>query len=253
MMDFGLKGKKALVTGGSTGIGFAIAQALVEEGASVIVSSREEENLKRAVSELRNAGGEAIALRMDVTNERSIREALLEIEKEHAIDILVNNVGGPAPGNALDVSLASWDQGYNSLFRSVIILSQSLLPGMRQREWGRVLNITSTSAKEIIPALAVSSSFRAGLSAWTKGVARDVGRSGVLINNLLPGPTKTARLQELEHKSPAFYNSMQSESGVGRIADPMEIARVAVFLLSAANTFLTGTDVLVDGAITKAV
>ena len=122
---------------------------------------------------------------------------------------------------------------------------------MQKRKWGRILTVTSTSAREWIPKLPVSGFFRAGLSSYAKSLAKDVGRQGVLINNLLPGPTNTARLEELKKKSPAFFNSMAEETALGRIAEPEEIARVAVFLCSAANTYVTGTDVLVDGGYTR--
>src|ERR1700743_885855 len=112
---------------------------------------------------------------------------------------------------------------------------------MREKHWGRILTVTSTSARELIPKLPVSSTFRAGVTAFTKELAKTVGRDGILVNNLLPGPTRTARLQELEHKSPEFYKSMSAESALGRVGEPEEIGRVGAFLCSAANSFITGT------------
>lgn len=246
-MDLGLKGRRALVTGGTAGIGFAIAKCLADEGTSVVVVSRDEAKVSEAISRLRNSTGKV----MDLLDEGSIRRGVELILGEGPIDILVNNVGGPAAGNLSDLKLSDWDKGYHSLLRSVVLLGELVLPGMRSRKWGRVLTVTSTSAKELISKLPISATFRAGLTAWSKAMAKECGRSGILVNNLLPGPTRTERLQDLEKKSPEFYRSMETESALGRVADPEEIGRVAAFLCSSANTYLTGTDVLVDGGFTK--
>ncbi len=116
-----------------------------------------------------------------------------------------------------------------------------------------MLTVTSSAAKELIPNLPVSSTFRAGLGAFCKAVSKELGPHGILINNLLPGPTNTERLKELALSSPEFFNSMKTKSALGRIANPEEIARVAAFLCSGANTFITGTDILVDGGYTSAI
>ncbi len=247
-MDLGLKGKTALVTGGSSGIGFAIAKLLHDEGASVTLVSRSQEKLEKASREI----GGAKFFAVDLKSEAEIRKMVSEVLKSSSVDILVNNSGGPASGTPMEIPLASWDDGYHSLLRSVLLLTQLLTPGMRQRKWGRVLTITSTSSREIIPLLPVSSTFRAGLTALTKEISKEVGRDGVLINNILPGPTNTERLQELAVKSPDFYQGMVEASALGRIAAPEEIARVAVFLCSSANSYITGTDILADGGITRA-
>lgn len=246
-MDFGLKDKRALVLGGTSGLGLAIAKCLKAEGARIVVASRQIARVKAIAAEL---SGEGVAL--DITQEQSLREGIERIMGGGEVDIVVNNVGGPAAGNPTEIKLEDWDRGYAALLRSLIITSQLLVPAMRRRGWGRILNITSTSAKEIIPKLPISSTFRAGITAWTKEMAKELGRSGILVNNLLPGPTNTDRLKDLEKKSPVFYRSMSEESALGRIAEPEEIGRVAAFLCSQANTFITGTDILVDGGYTKA-
>jgi 3-oxoacyl-[acyl-carrier protein] reductase len=253
-MDLGLKNKTAFITGGSSGIGYAIAESFVEEGANVIIASRDYSNVESAVKRLKrkNPTVKVIGKELDLSDEKKIRKVVTDIQKLGTIDILINNVGGPATGTTLDISLEGWDKGYQSLLRSVITLSQLLMPGMKKKKWGRILTITSTSAVELIPKLPVSATFRAGLTAYAKSLAKDVGRSGILVNNLLPGPTGTARLEELKKKSPAFFESMAQETAVGRVAQPQEIARIAVFLCSSANTYVTGTDILADGGYTKA-
>ncbi len=253
-MDLGLKNKTAFITGGSSGIGYAIAEAFVEEGANVIIASRDYSKVEAAVKKLKrkNPTVKIIGKELDLTDEKKIRKVVADIQKLGSIDILINNVGGPAAGAVLDITLEGWDKGYYSLLRSVILLAQLLLPGMKKKKWGRVLTITSTSAVELIPKLPVSATFRAGLTAYAKGLAKEVGRMGILVNNLLPGPTGTTRLEELKKKSPAFFESMAQETAVGRIAEPEEIARIAVFLCSNANSYVTGTDILADGGYTKA-
>lgn len=245
-MDLGLKGKKALVTGGSTGLGFAVAQQLVAEGATVCISSRNEDKLAVAQKEL---GGDTQTLVMDLGDPKAIEQ---QIQSLGPVDILVNNTGGPAAGDPLEIDLEAWDQGYQSLLRSVIQLCRLLAPGMEKNQWGRILTITSSSAKEIIPRLPVSSTFRSGLTGWTKELAKAVGRKGILVNNLLPGPVGTARLDELKTKSPDFYKSMTTTSALGRVGRPEEVGKVAAFLCSDANGYITGTNILVDGGYTAA-
>jgi 3-oxoacyl-[acyl-carrier protein] reductase len=247
-VDFGLKDKRALVLGGSDGLGFAIAKCLSDEGAFLILGSRNAEKLKAAAGKLK--GAETIVV--DTTKPESLKSALEGLVARGEIDILVNNTGGPAAGDPLKISLEDWDRGYNSLLKSVIVASQVVVPGMAKKNWGRILTVTSTSAREIIPKLPVSSTFRSGLTGFTKELAKSVGRSGILVNNLLPGPTGTARLEELKTKSPDFYRTMAEKSALGRVGQPEEIGRVAAFLCSGANTFVTGTDVLVDGGFTSA-
>jgi len=250
-MDLGIKGKVALVTGGSSGIGFGIAQCLAEEGCQVIISSRDEQHIHAAIERLKERNSEAVVdgKAMDLLDEKQIRKTLSEISK---IDILVNNVGGPAAGNSLEISLQDWDRGYASLLRSVILLCQLVVPKMKERKWGRILTITSTSAKELIANLPVSGTFRAGLTSWTKSLAKEVGEWGILANNLLPGLTNTARLSELMHRDPEYFERKKSQLAVRRIAEPEEIGKIAIFLCSSANTYITGTDILADGGYTSA-
>lgn len=253
-MDLGLKGKRALIVGGSTGLGFAIATSLLEEGADVVLGSRSLDKLNAAADKLRamHLPGKVEVVALDLNDQAGLKTAAEALVKRTAIDILVNNGGGPAAGDPLKISLEDWDKGYFTLVRSVILLSQIVVPEMANRKWGRILNVTSTAAKEIIPKLPVSSTFRSGLTGFTKELAKSVGRSGILVNNLLPGPTRTARLEELKVKSPEFYESMSRLSALGRVGEPEEIGRAAAFLCSNANTFITGTDVLVDGGFTSA-
>ena len=254
-MDLQIKGKTALVTGGSQGIGFAIARELAREGVTVFIASRNEAHIEKAVSQLRQelALAQIEGILLDLSSEDQIRSCVKGLCSKHEVDILINNVGGPAAGKALDLTPEQWDAGYRSLLRSVILLIQLVSPQMKDKRWGRILTVTSTAAKELIPGLPISSTFRAGLSAFCKTVAKELGAWGILVNNLLPGPTNTARLKELSHTNPDFFNSMLSTSALGRIAEPEEMGKIAAFLCSGANTYITGTDILADGGYTRAI
>lgn len=244
-MDFGIRGKRAWITGGSQGLGLAIAKSLHAEGAEVIISSRSEQKLKEAQKEI----GKAEILPVDMLSEKSIAAA---ISKVGPVDILIINTGGPAAGMALDIKLTDWDLGYQALLRSTFQLTHAVVPSMKSKKWGRILAITSTSAKELIPKLPVSGVFRAGLTAWMKSLAKEVGRDNILVNNLLPGPTNTDRLAHLAEESPDFYKSMEERSALGRLGAPEEIGDIAAFLCSDRNRFITGTDILADGGSTNA-
>ncbi len=248
-MELGIRGKRALVTGGSSGIGFAIASELAAEGAHVVLASRDETKLRAAEALIKKAGGSAEWVALDMGSENSLREAWIKIGYA---DILVLNGGGPATGLPSEIALENWDRGYQSLIRSTLILTQLATPAMKKNGWGRIVSITSTSAREVIPRLPISSTFRAGLTALTKELARELGKYSILVNNLLPGPVNTDRLKHLATDSPQFFEAMARETARGKIAEPVEIARVALFLLSNANTFVTGTDILADGGYTKA-
>ncbi|MBI1860660.1 MAG: SDR family oxidoreductase [Deltaproteobacteria bacterium] len=248
-MDLKLKGKRALVTGGSRGIGLEIARLLAEEGCSVVIASRTEEKLKAAAAQVK--GAQTLAL--DLSDEKSIRQGVIGLLNVGSIDIVIVNSGGPPPGFIKDLTLEQWDFGYRIILRSLVILSELCLPLMKSHKWGRILSITSTSAVQIIPNLPISGTFRSGLSAFVKHAAKEVGVDGILINNLLPGPTATDRLKELSERSPETVDKMVKESALKRIAEPAEIARVAAFLVSGANTYMTGCDVLVDGGSTTSV
>jgi 3-oxoacyl-[acyl-carrier protein] reductase len=234
-------------------LGLAIARALLAEGAEVTISSRNADNIATAVAALKRdfSGAKVRAVAIDLGQESSVRAAFSH-GAAGEVDILVNSGGGPASGDALDLPLKAWDEGYQTLIRSLVVLSQLVVPGMKQRQWGRILVITSTSAAQYLPGLPISGVFRAGITSWTKAMAKTLGKDGILVNNLLPGPTRTARLEELKVKNRAFFDAMEHRSALGRIGEPDEIGRIGAFLCSAANSYITGTDILADGGATVA-
>jgi len=252
-MDLGIKDKHALVCGGSSGIGFAIAETLVREGANVTISSRDYDRLHMATNHLKRIDPtrQIEMKQMDLNHEGKTQKAIEEVLAHGPIDILVNNVGGPKSGRISELGLEDWDRGYTTLIRSVLILSKACIPPMEKRGWGRILNLSSTTAFEIIPSLPISGVFRAGLVSLVKSLSKEVGKSGVLVNNLLPGPTATDRLKELDEKNPNMTHQMKAESALGRFARPEEIAKIATFLISDANGYITGASVLADGGYTR--
>ncbi len=256
-METKLEGKRAWIIGGTAGIGFAVAENLLQEGASVVLSSRDRRNVDAAVKLLVPQWGESRVggVVVDTENEASLREAFQVASRGGPIQILLNNTGGPATGAPLSVPLEEWDRGYKTLLRSAILTAQLVVPAMKERGWGRILTITSTSARESIPGLPVSAVFRTALTAWAKELAREVGQYGILVNNLLPGPTATARLAHLAEAhgatAAASIEKLQKESPLRRAATPDEIGRLAAFLLSEANGYVTGTDILADGGATR--
>lgn len=238
-----------LVTGGSEGIGLATAQLFSLEGCQVIVASRSKKKVDAAAKTIPGC----LPFCLDIADEKILRESLTRLVTTRPIDILVMNSGGPPAGMLGALTLDDWDLGYRLIIRSLVVAMECVLPSMRLGRWGRVLSISSTSARQIIGNLPLSGTFRAGLSAWVKHAAKEYGRDGILVNNILPGPTHTARLEHLKETHPTVVETMKKESALGRFAEADEIARVAVFLCSGANTYMTGTDVLVDGGFTNAV
>lgn len=252
-----LEGKRAWILGGSAGIGYAVAENLLSEGAAVVLTSRDENNVTKAVQRLAERFGHdrVQGAPADTADEGSLRAAFAKASQQGAVQILLNNTGGPATGSPLSLSLEDWDRGYRNLLRSVILTAQLVVPAMRERGWGRILTVTSTSARETIPGLPVSAVFRTALTAWAKELAREVGSYGILVNNLLPGPTATERLAQLAAAhgaaAAASVERLQKETALKRAATPDEIGRLAAFLLSGANGYVTGTDILADGGATR--
>ena len=193
-MDFGIQGKRAVVFGASSGLGYAAAKALKDEGARVVISARPSERLQKAADDL----GAELALGADLMNPAAGREVVERaIEVLGGVDILMTNAGGPPKGNFDQLSSTQWKQGFQSLFIASQEAIQAALPGMKERNWGRVLLLTSAAAKEPISPLTISNSLRAGLLGMTNSLSREVAQNGVTVNAILPGFTKTERLAEL--------------------------------------------------------
>lgn len=243
-MDLGIKGRVALVQGASSGLGRAIAKALVDEGVRVVICSRDAAKLEKAREEI----GAELALARDL-GEPGVALALSrEVEaKLGACDILVHNTGGPPKVLFGDVSTSQWQNGFDGLWMSAVDSIQGVLPGMKARGWGRILLVTSVAAREPLPGLTISNGFRAGLLGLAKSLSNEVAAQGITVNCLLPGYTDTERLRDLK----VSYDAIGAMVPAGRVGKPEEFAALAAFLASERAAYITGQAVACDGGWTK--
>jgi 3-oxoacyl-[acyl-carrier protein] reductase len=245
-MDLGISGKVALVTGASKGLGLGVAAALAKEGATVAISSRSPERTEAAAKSI---GARAFV--HDASDVDGAPELVHRVGDELGpIDILVCNSGGPPAGaDALGFTQDQWRDAYNLLLLGAIALVEAAMPAMRQREWGRILSLSSSVVREPSPVLVLSAAHRAGLLAALKTIARQVAADGVTVNTLMPGVIATDRARELGADGPQALAQMP----MGRLGTVEEFSAAAAFLCSAAASYITGTTLLVDGGSSRSV
>jgi 3-oxoacyl-[acyl-carrier protein] reductase len=250
-MDLAIRGKVALVTGASSGLGEACALELAREGVRVAVAARRKEELDRVASRARDAGApDARAFIADLTDSRSIDRLLEEVHDAFgAVDILIANGGGPKAATFTQALPADWDDAYQSLLRCMLQLIQGVLPGMRERKWGRIVALTSTSVKQPIATLALSNIFRTALVSALKTLSAEVAKDGVTVNAIATGRIETARLRSLYGNDDAALAKAGAEVPVGRIAQPDEFAPPAAFLCGEPARYITGQTIAVDGGL----
>ena len=249
-MDLGLAGRVALVTGASKGLGRAIAAGLVAEGARVAVSSSSRERIESAASSLG-----AAPFVHDSTDLDDAPRLVADIESELGpIDVLVCNTGGPPGGSdALGFTREQWQQAYTNLVLGPMALIEAVVPGMRSRGFGRVLNVVSAGAREPIPNLMLSNAHRISMINAFKTLARQVAAEGVTFNSVLPGRIDTDRIIELNGSREAAEAAARAQIPARRLGTVEEFAAVAVFLCSARASYVTGETVVVDGGLTQSV
>jgi 3-oxoacyl-[acyl-carrier protein] reductase len=261
-LDLGLEGKVALVTAASKGLGRAIATELVREGARVVISSRDEENLSQTADEIREETGAEVEYRVaDLTNAEDIEGLIsLAVERFGGIDVLVNNTGGPPAGAFEDIDDESWQVAFEQILLSLIRCVRGVLPLMRERGGGRIVNVASTSVKQPIENLTLSNTFRTGLAGLAKNLSTELAPDGILVNTLGPGRIATARSESMDASQAEsrgvsieeVRGEFEARIPLGRYGTPEEFARVAAFLASPANSYVTGQAILVDGGMVRA-
>ncbi|WP_040609113.1 SDR family oxidoreductase [Pseudooceanicola batsensis] len=252
-MDLGIAGKRALVCASSKGLGRGCAMALAEAGVSLVLNARGADALEATAEEIRSAHDvEVTAVAADITTEDGRAKVL---DAAGTLDILVNNAGGPPPGMWSDWEREDFIQALEANMLTPIALMKTLLPGMIERKWGRVVNITSASVRSPIAQLGLSNSARAGLTGYVAGTARQVARHGVRINNLLPGLHDTDRARSLVEATAKREGISVEEAAqarddanpTGRIGRADEFGATCAFMCSVHAGYMVGQNILLDG------
>ncbi len=248
-MDLGLEGRVALVMGGSKGIGRGIAASLAREGARVAIASRSPENVEKATAEI---SGEVTAFVADTDDLERLERLPAEVEEALGpIDVLITNTGGPPFGAALDHGPDTWTDAYRSLVLAPRVLSEAVLPGMRERGWGRIVNVGSSSTREPIPGLGLSNSHRMAAIGFFKTLAGEVAGEGVTVNTVATGRFATERLADRAGSLEAAEAAAKEQVPAGRLGNPGEYGDLVAFLCSERAGYITGTVVPIDGGMLR--
>ncbi len=261
-MNLGIAGRVALVAASSKGLGRAVAEELAAEGAHLLMCARGEAALADAAASADARGsGDVVGIPADLSDPADVAGLVdAAMARFGRVDILVNNAGGPPPGKFEDHDRAAWKAAVRLNLESAIDLTRAVLPGMKERGWGRILNITSVAAKEPEADLILSNSVRAAVTGFAKSLSNEVAMYGVTVNNVLPGFTRTARLEELAavRAEAAGISTEDVEMlwnariPANRLGDPREFAAVVAFLASERASYVTGVSIAVDGGRTRA-
>ncbi len=259
-MNLSLKNKNALVCGSSAGIGKASAMEMASLGATITLLARNEDKLKTVLGELSTSEGQKHDyLVVDFSDPRALQEVLSEATKNKSFHILINNTGGPKAGPVLTAGLDEFEAAFTQHLKCNHVLAQSVVPGMKEAGYGRIINVISTSVKQPIEGLGVSNTIRGAVANWSKTLAAEVGPFGITVNNVLPGATATERLTDILHNVAKKMNGsfeeaeamMKSIAPAKRFAQPEEIAYAIAFLASEAASYINGINLPVDGGRTK--
>jgi 3-oxoacyl-[acyl-carrier protein] reductase len=250
-MDLGIDGRVSLVMGASKGLGRGVAGALAREGTKVAIASRSREALDATAEEL---DGHILPFVADAGDLDRLAELPGEIESALGpIDILVANTGGPPPGHALDNPIAEWEEAYRSLVLGLRVLVEGVLPGMRERGWGRIVNIGSSSTVEPIPSLTLSNANRMAAIGFLKTLSREVGADGVTVNTIATGKFGTERLAETSGSMEKAEATAREAVPAARLGTPEEFGDLVAFLASERAGYINGTVIPIDGGFLKSV
>jgi 3-oxoacyl-[acyl-carrier protein] reductase len=259
-MDLGLKGKNAIVTGSSQGLGFAIATALAKEGCNLALSARGSERLAAAVKALQGHGGNVVGIVADLSTEDGCKTFVDgAVAALGGIDILVNNVGGMVPGTLESMNAEAWAKVLNVNLMAAVYTTKYAVPHIKKSRAGRILNVSGVSGKQLVPGALTTTIKNAGIIAFSKVMAGDLASSRVTVNNICPGFTnveswgpRAEAMAKVRNTTPDQVRSgIASQTLLGRWAEPEEIGNVAAFLVSERNSYMTGTTVEVCGGFNR--
>jgi 3-oxoacyl-[acyl-carrier protein] reductase len=261
-MDFGLRGKVALVGGSSRGLGRAVADELASEGCALVICSRDKDQVDAVRDEIAQAAGtDVLGVAADLTNPADVDTLVrAALDRFGRVDILVTNTGGPPAGPFESHSPETWRDAVAQNLESVLNLTRAVLPGMKGRNWGRIINITSIAVKQPVDGLILSNSVRAAVTGFARTLANEVAPYNVTVNNVLPGYTRTERLIHLaEHNAKTrgsevdeAYAQWESEIPMRRLGEPNELAALVAFLASQRASYITAQSIAVDGGWIRA-
>jgi len=259
-MDLGLKDKVVIVAASSAGLGKATALGFAKEGAKVVICGRDAERLQAARDEIFEVtSAELMSVQMDVTVAASINALVESVAAQFgSVDVLVNNAGGPPPGLFWETQDEDWQKAYELTLMSSVRMTRAVLPYMRKQQWGRIINITSTTVKQPIDQLLLSNSLRLAVVGWAKTLSNQLACEGILINNVCPGWTSTERVTRLtqarakdnQSSAEAEIAAIASQIPMRRLGSPEEFANMVVFLGSERASYITGASIQIDGGST---
>jgi 3-oxoacyl-[acyl-carrier protein] reductase len=262
-MDMGLKDRVAIVAASSTGLGKAVAMGLAREGAKLALCARTEAVLKATATEIHNeTGAEVLARAVDVTANSQVGNLVAETVKRFGhVDICVTNAGGPPAKPFSQTTVEDWQAGVNLNLMSTLYFARAVLPLMQKQKWGRFITITSMSVKQPIDNLILSNSVRSAVSGLAKSLSNEYAKDNVLVTNVCPGYTQTARLDELANKlaqaegiaPDQIRERWASQIPLKRLGQPEEFASLVVFLASERASYITGVSIAVDGGFVKGI
>lgn len=258
-MELGLSGKRALVLGASRGLGMEIAKGLALEGVKVFAAARNGDAIREWAGAM--SGVDVTPIALDLSDVVAIDAALDALKKDGGVDILVNNTGGPPPGEAQSAARADWIKHFETMAANLFHVTTNLLPQMKDRGWGRIITIASSGVEQPIPNLALSNGVRAAVVGWSKTLASEVAKDGVTVNVVLPGRIHTLRVDELDDAAakrtdkPIEVVAAASKATIpaGRYGQPEEFANVVTFLASERASYVTGSRVRIDGGAIRSV
>jgi 3-oxoacyl-[acyl-carrier protein] reductase len=261
-VDLGLRNRVALVAAASRGLGRAIAEELAAEGAALVMCARDRHVLERARAEIaERTHVDVHVVVADVATREGTDSVVAEaLARFGRVDVLVTNAGGPPPGPFEAHGWDTWERAVQLTLRSAVELTRLVLPGMKERRWGRIINVTSITVKQPVDGLMLSNSIRAAVTGFARTLANEVATFGITVNNILPGYTRTERVEQLNRATAEregiaaeeVQRRIESQIPMRRLGEPRELAALAAFLASERASYITGQSMAVDGGWIRA-